>query len=83
MQQAGKQVLAVLPYRFDHHQRRIGGNGAEDLDAPLLAVDEAMLLHRIKIMPTAHFMALGADCRRHGCFDFGLHRPAFLIGREP
>ena len=46
MQQPRHQMLAILPDRFHHHQGRVIGNGAEDFDAALLAVDEAVLLFR-------------------------------------
>ena len=60
MQQPGHQMLAVLPDRFDHHQRRVLGNGAEHLDAAFLAVDEAMLLGRVIFVPAPELMAPGA-----------------------
>jgi hypothetical protein len=39
-----KQMMAILPDRFDDQQRRIGRDVEEDFHAALLAVDESVLL---------------------------------------
>src|SRR4029077_3432579 len=72
-------MLAVLPHRFDDDQRRLGWDRAKYLDPPLLAVDEAMLLHWVVLVRPAHLVPQGANRSRHGVLHLRLHGPTFLI----
>ena len=70
---AGEDVVAVLPDRLGHDQRRVAGNGAEHLQAVLLAVNEAVLLDRIVGVAALDLEAFLLD--RGG--EFLLHRRLF------
>ena len=80
-EQAVQNMMAVLPDRLHHHQRRIRRQLAEDFHAVLLAVDESVLLHRVAGMPAAYVAAFAADGVHHSLFGLRLRRPALLVGR--
>ena len=75
-----QHVMAVLPDRLDHDQRRVRRNLAEDLHPVLLAVDESVLLHGVAGVPAAHLAAFAADGVHDGLFGLRLRRPALLVG---
>ena len=77
-----QNVMAVLPDRLDHDQRRVRRNPAEDLHAVLLAVDESVPLYGVAGVPAAHVTAFAADGIHHGFFGLRLRRPAPLVGRQ-
>src|SRR5437867_11732674 len=75
--------MAVLPDSLDDNQRRIRRNTAEDLHAPLLAVDEAMLFGGIARMPAPDLDAFGANGGHDRLLGAGLRRPALLVRGKP
>jgi hypothetical protein len=65
--QAGQDVVAVLPDRLDHDERRVDRDALEDLDARSLAVDETVALVRIERVATLDLPAERVDrCREVG-----------------
>ncbi len=80
--EAVQNVMAVLPDSLDHHQRRVGRDGAEDLHAAFLAIDEAVTLGGIASVAAADFAAQLPDSRHDGFFGARLCRPAFLVGGQ-
>ena len=61
--QAGEDVMAVLPDRLGDDERRVGGNVAEDFHAVLLAVDEAvafLLVEGMGALDRAAFLSMAA-----------------------
>ena len=71
-----QNVMAVLPDRLHHHQRRIRRKSAEHFHAVLLAVDESVLLYGVAGMPAAYLTAFAADGLHDSLFRLGLRRPA-------
>src|SRR5437016_181289 len=77
--QAMEQVMAVLPYRFDDHERSIARDLAEHFHAVFLAVDETVLLLRIVWMTAFHLTAFALDSTSDSGLGALLRRPALLI----
>ncbi len=78
-----QEVLAVLPDRFGDDERRIGIELAENRQAHLLRIDEAMLFGRVEPMRANDLPAFGSQRLRELVLHFRLCRPAFLVGGEP
>jgi hypothetical protein len=77
--EARENMMAVLPNRFDHHQRSLGRNLAKDFDAVALTVNESVLLHWIKWVSAANGMSASANRTHHRLFHLVLGRPAGSI----
>ena len=79
--QAGQNMIAVLPYRFGDHDRRIRGDVREDIHAHALVIDEAVLELRIVGMRAAQGESFGLESLGQLRFHLRLRGPADLIGR--
>ncbi len=82
-EQAGENMMAVLPDRFDHDQRRAGRNLAEHLHSVLLAIDKSVTLGRVVRMAPFDLAALAPDRGHDALFSALLCLPALLVGRQP
>ena len=78
--QARQDVVAVLPHGFDHHQRRVGREPLEDLDAGPLAVDEPVLAD---LMTALHGPAEVGHRAGEVVLQLGLRRPAGHVRGVP
>ncbi len=81
--QARQHVVAVLPHRLDHDERRVGRDGVEHLDPHPLAVDEAVPLLGVDGMGSAHAPAERLDGGREVALELLLHGPARHVGARP
>ena len=81
-EEAGQEVVAVLPDGFGDDERRVCWNVTEDLHAVFLAIDETVFLGGVHGMGALDFAAE----RFHGRKDLRLHRGlrglTFLVGGE-
>ena len=77
---AGQDVVAVLPDGLGDDERRVDGDGFEDLQAVFLAVDETMAFLRVERMGAANLTALALDGGDEQGFHGGLGFLASLVG---
>ena len=75
-------MIRILPDRLGHDERRVGRNLAEDFDAILLAVDEAVFLSRVVRMPALDPIALLLDHGGERLFKIHLLFFAGLVGGQ-
>ncbi len=78
--QSSENVVRILPHSLRDDEGRVRIDVAEDLDAHLLRVDEAMLLHAIKRVGAFDRTALGFECDGEFVLHVLLGGPAGLIG---
>ena len=76
-------MLAVLPHRLDHEQRRVIRNAAKGLYAALLAINKSVQLGGVVLMAATYLVATRPNGLGDCILDFHLHGPALLIGGEP
>ena len=74
--------MAVLPDRLGHKQRGLGVELAEDLDAHLLRINEAVLLLRVERVRAYNGPPFGSESFGEAGFHFRLLGPALLVGGE-
>ena len=68
---------------FGDDERLIGIELAENFQAHLLRIDEAVLLGRVELMRAKDLPAFASQGVREFVLHFRLFRPAFLVGGEP
>jgi hypothetical protein len=78
--QAGSQVVRVLPGGQQHNHRGIRVNAGKQVTAFTLAADEAVALVAFEEMRTLYFVAQPVARLCQLGFIFALHRPTFHIG---
>ncbi len=81
-EQAGQQVMAILPNALGHDQRRRWVQLAEYLDAHFLRINKTMFLLRVERVSPDALPAFGLQSPAKDRFHSGLFRPAFLVGRQ-
>jgi hypothetical protein len=77
--ESGKNVMTVLPYRFDNNKGSIRWNLTKDLNAMALAVNETVFLDGIVGMAAAHRAPTAADGSRYLALQLFLCGPACLV----
>ena len=80
--QSRQHVMRVLPHGFGDDERRVGIEGAEDIDALALTGDEAVLILRLVRMGAPDDVAFGGHRRAKRRLHGGLRRPADLVGGQ-
>ena len=80
--EAVQDVMAILPHRLDHHQRRIGRDAAEHFHSALLAIDEAVTFGGIAGVTAFDRAAQTANGAHDGFLGARLGRPASLVGGQ-
>jgi hypothetical protein len=80
--EAVQDVMAILPDRLDHHQRRAGRDAAEHFHAALLAIDEAVTFGGVAGVAAFDRAAQPPDGAHDGFLGARLGRPAFLVGGQ-
>jgi hypothetical protein len=81
-EKAGQNVMAILPDRLDHHQRRGGRDAAEHFHSALLAIDKAVAFGRVAGMTAFDGATQLPDGAHDGFFGARLGRPTFLVGSQ-
>ena len=79
-EQAGQNVMAILPDALRDNERRVGIKAAENFHAHLLRIDEAMALRFVEGMRAHHAPAFGFKRSRDDGLHLHLFRPALLVG---
>ena len=79
--EAGEDMVAVLPDGLYDDEGRCGVDGGEDVHAHALAADEAVFAHRIVCVSAAKHHALLEKRRLEHVFEIRLSGPADFIGR--
>ena len=79
--QAGKNVIAVLPDSFGNHDRRIRMDVLEYIHPHALAIDKSMLEALIVRMSAAQGISLSTERFDELRFHLLLRRPAHLVCR--
>ena len=79
----GEDVMRILPHRLGDDERRIGIHVAENFEAELLRINEAVLRFRIERMRAHDADTLGGERVGEQLFHRSLRRPADLICGEP
>ena len=72
-------MLRILPHRFHDDKGQLAVDGAKHLEPSFLAVNEAMLFRRVKIVSPPNGVALALDCGRKCFLDLLLRGPAFAV----
>lgn len=80
--EAGEDVMAVLPDAFGDDERRVGIEAAEDFHAVFLGINETMAPGGVIGMGAYNRPALGGERAGESGLHFSLLGPAFLIGRQ-
>ena len=80
-EQAGEDMVAVLPDGLGDHEGRVGVDGGEDIHSHALVGDEAVLEVVAVGMGAADIEALCGEGRNDGVLGLGLGGPADLVGR--
>ena len=83
LRQPGQDVARVLPHRLGHHQRHRRIDLPERFDAVDLAVEEAVLLHRVVGVPSHDGGVQRREGARHRGLEGLLGGPAHPVGGQP
>ncbi len=78
--EAGEHVMAVLPDRLGHNERRVCGYIAEDFHAVFLAVDEAVAFRLVEGVSAFDRIAFLVNGGGQVLFEGLLGSLTFLIG---
>src|SRR5450631_3348965 len=75
-----KNIMAVLPDRLHHDDRRVRVQSHEDIHAHSLVIDKTVAKFCVEWIGTANLDSLSGKCFRHLALNLSLGGPADLVG---